>query len=76
MNSIVIRLYILDKHEYIDVKFDKRLSFLDNFKMLEELYPINIDKYHIYDDNNKGFYPLDKPIKYFDLAYYTSLLLF
>lgn len=76
MNSVVIRFYIIEKREYIDVKFDKRLSFKENFCMLEELYPINIDKYRIYDENNKGFYPLDKPIKCFDLAYYTSLLLF
>lgn len=76
MNEIVIRFIVLKKDDYFDVKFDTRLSFIDNFILLRDLYPIDVKQYHIYDLENQAFLSLNKPIYEYNFAYYTRLYLF
>lgn len=75
MNSIIIRFYIVKENIFVDVKFDKRLSFIENVYLLKDLFKINIKEYHIYDNENKAFLKVDCPIKDYNYPYFKKLFL-
>lgn len=74
MNKIIFRFYLVKEGKFIEVAFDSRLSFNDNFKLLNSIYPI--DNYKIYDKDNNAFLSLNVPLKDFNFSYYTKLCIF
>lgn len=73
MNNIVFRFYLVKENKYFEVSFDSRLSFKDNFKLLQDIYPINIDTLNVYDKVNSVFLAIDVPISEFCFKRYTDL---
>lgn len=76
MNSIVIRFNNIKEASFFEVTFDKRLSFIDNFKLLKEIHPINISNLYIYDRDKKAFLLKDVPLKEFNFPHFIELDLF
>lgn len=76
MNKIVFRFYVVKDNYFFEVCFDSRLSFIDNFKLLNEIYKVDISNLHIYDDYAKRFVSLNTPINRYHFVEYTKLMLF
>lgn len=76
MNKIIFRFYLIKTNTYFEVSFDSRLSFSDNFKLLNDIYPISINDIHIYDKEAKSFLDLDIPLDKFGFSYYNRLFIF
>lgn len=71
MNKILLRFRIVSNNQIVEVYLDDRLSFKDNFKMLN----LN-ENYHIYDSNKKIFIREDLPIKEFHITRFISFDLY
>lgn len=76
MNKIVFRFYEIKNNDFFEVSFDSRLSFIDNFRLLNEIYSIPINTIHIYDETSKTFLDMDIPIEKFGFSHYNKLFLF
>lgn len=76
MKKIIFRFYIVKDDSFFEVYFDSRLSFLDNFKLLKDIYQIDISNMHIYDEYAKKFVCLNIPISKYNFQDYNKLLLF
>lgn len=74
MNKIIIRFIFVKNNDILEVIFDQRLSFNDNFKLLNNInsYLFKEDNY-IYDENKGVFLNKDIPLKDFNL--YSGVLL-
>lgn len=72
MNKILLRLKIVKNGEVIEVLFDKRLCFKENFKLME--YPFS--NIMIYDPVKQIFLKTDIPLKEFNIEYFLSLYIF
>ena len=76
MNKIYLRFNLLKNKEIIEVIFDKRLSFKENFKLLSEIYPFNLkDDNYIYDLNNGIALAKDIPLSSFNFPSFINLYL-
>lgn len=52
MNSIILRFKLIRNNEVFEVIFDKRLSFIANFKLLKDIYDVgDIEDKFIYDES-------------------------
>lgn len=67
MNKILIRLYIVKDEKVIETYFDDRLSFKDNFKMINYL-----DEPKIYDPNKRMFLNNSVPISCFRINRFVA----
>lgn len=76
MNKIVFRFYEIKNNDFFEVSFDSRLSFIDNFRLLNDIYFIPINTIHIYDETSKSFLDMDIPIEKFGFYHYNKLFLF
>lgn len=76
MNKLLFGFYIVKKGVLIEASFDSRLNFIDNFRLLETMYPINIDELFIYDKNHDKFLSKNEPLNRFNFNRYTLLYLF
>ena len=74
MNKIILNFKIVAMDIQYDLLMDKRLSFIENFKLLGDLILIDIDKVYIMYFN----IPLRKdiPLETFDLPQYSRLLVY
>ena len=74
MNKIILNLKIVAMDIQYDLLMDKRLSFIENFKLLGDLILIDIDKVYIMYFN----IPLRKdiPLETFDLPQYSRLFVY
>ena len=70
MNKIILNFKIVAMDIQYDLLMDKRLSFIENFKLLGDLILIDIDKVYIMYFN----IPLRKdiPLETFDLPYVSN----
>lgn len=76
MNKIIFRFYIVKDFDYFEVCFDSRLSFIENFKLLNDLKAIDTSNLKIYDLESNSFLCLDKPISSMNFTYYNKLYLY
>lgn len=67
MNKVLIRFYIVKDERVIEAYFDERLSFIDNFKMLNYL-----NEPKIYDPNKCIFLNNKVPISYFAINRFVA----
>ena len=74
MNKIILNFKIVAMDIQYDLLMDKRLSFIENFKLLGDLILIDIDKVYIMYFN----IPLRKdiPLETFDLPHYSRLFVY
>ena len=74
MNKIILNFKIVAMDIQYDLLMDKRLSFIENFKLLGDLILIDIDKVYIMYFN----IPLRKDItlETFDLPQYSRLFVY
>ena len=74
MNSIILRFKIVIYNEVVEVVFDKRLSFIANFKLLRDIYDIgNIEDKFIYDESKN--IALRKDVSLSNYNFYNFLTL-
>ena len=74
MNKIILNFKIVAMDIQYDLLMDKRLSFIENFKLLGDLILIDIDKVYIMYFN----IPLRKdiPLETFDLPQYSRFFVY
>jgi len=77
MNRIYLKLYFVKSNKTIEVIFDSRFSFINNFRLLKSLLPdLNIDEFYIYDKDEAIFLDKTLPIKEFKIHNLSSLCVF
>lgn len=78
MNKVLLNFKIVKINCYLEVVFDSRLSFLENFKELIGLYEyeIDLDSLSIYDPYKKVMLDLDKPLDNFYFGSYRFLMIY
>jgi len=76
MYQIVLRFKIIRNNHILEVTFDERLSFKENFKLLETIANEDLKKIIVYDPNKKLFLNTDIPLKEFNFSYFMSFYLF
>ena len=76
MYDVLIRFKFI-KNDYIfEAVLDSRLSFKDNFKLLQNIIDIDIKNVKVYDPKNRVFLNRDIPIKQFDINYFVYFYLY
>lgn len=76
MNKLILVLYVMKTRKQIEVIFDDRLSFVENFYLLDELYNLNdLKNIYILDDNNI-FLKKDIPIKEYEFKQFEKVYIF
>lgn len=76
MYDVLIRFKFI-KNDYIfEAVLDSRLSFKDNFKLLQNIIDIDIKNVKVYDPKNGVFLNRDIPIKQFDINYFVYFYLY
>ena len=74
MNKLILNFKCVSNNKQYDLLLDKRLSLIENFKLLADLIDIDIDKVYVLYYN----IPLikDVPLDCFDLPQYSRLLVY
>lgn len=77
MNNVILRLQFMFNKDVIEVIFDTRLSFLDNFKLLNDIYKLNktADLY-IFDPFRLIALRKDVPLKEFNFKNFMTLYIY
>lgn len=73
MNKLVFRFYVIKENRFFEVSFDSRISFIENFKLIQEIYPFSIADKHIYDIEKGTFLNLNVPLSLFNFSAFTRL---
>lgn len=77
MNKIILRFYVVYKKEVFETIFDLRLSFLENMRLLKELYPLNKDKdMYIVDPYKMMALKKDVPLSLFNFKNFMTLYIY
>lgn len=77
MNKVALRFKIVKENKVIEVLFDKRLSFSENFKLLNEIYDLgDTESICIYDQNYKKALRKDVKIELFNFPNFTNLYIY
>ena len=77
MNKIILRINVIKSGQVFEVIFDKRLSFIDNFKLLKELNSFELEKdMYIYDLDRVQVLRKDVPLSEFNIQSNITLYLF
>lgn len=76
MHEIYLRFKVAGSDETFEAVLDDRLSFSENFKLLENIKEINIDEICVYDPNKAIFLNSTEPIKKFNIKGFKIYYLF
>lgn len=76
MFTIPVRLMFVKNNKIVEVKMDKRLSFEDNFKMLNKLWKYKDEKFYVFDPIRKIFLRRDIPLLQFEIETFRMFHLF
>lgn len=77
MYKVLLRFSFARNNKVIEVYFDERLSFKDNFKLLNNLIEIpNINNLKIYDKNKHMFLRTDISIKEFNINSFMNFVVY
>lgn len=77
MNNIILRLYLISKKQVMEVIFDSRLSFIENFKLLKELLPVELnDDSYIIDPYRTIALRKDVALKEFNFKNFMTLYIY
>lgn len=75
-HEIKIRFRIVKNRHVIEVLFDERLSFHENFRILNEICNENLADVRVYDPMKRIFLDRDVPLSTFSFQYFVSFYLF
>ena len=76
MHEVLIRFRFIDCDKTIECALDERLSFRENFQLLEKISDINCMNIAIYDPEKKIFLNEDLPLKQFNICRFILLYVF
>ena len=76
MHEILIRFRFVACDMSLECAFDERLSFKENFSLLEQLCDISCRDIAIYDPEKKIFLNEDLPLKEFNIGRFILLYVF
>lgn len=76
MYDVLIRFRLVKNNGVFEVIFDSRMSFRENFKMLENIIGINLSDYKVYDPNKKIFLKRNISLNEFNIDRFIQLYLF
>ena len=76
MHEILIRFRFIARDMTIECVLDERLSFKENFSLLQQISDIDCRKIVIYDPEKKIFLKEDLPIKEFNIGRFILLYVF
>lgn len=77
MNKIILRFYVVCKKEVFETIFDLRLSFLENIKLLKEVYSLDKDKdMYIVDPYKMIALKKNIPISKFNFKNFMTLYIY
>ena len=72
MYELIIRLFVINENKIFEAIFDKRLSFNENFVLLNRIVEnIRFDSFHVYDPIKKIFIDKDRILK--DMGVYSFM---
>ena len=67
MHRILMRFKIVKTGGIVEAYLDRRLSFYDNFILLEKMLDERIAGYRVFDQNKGIFLDMNIPIEEFDI---------
>lgn len=73
MHEVMIRFKLVRLNRIIEVSLDRRLSFSENLRYLEELEDLKLEGSEIYDPYKKVFLDRDLPLERFEIGYFITL---
>lgn len=73
MHKIMVRFKIVKDNRIIETCLDKRLSFIENIDLLNNILDEKVNDFYVYDPNKRIF--LDKNIPLYEFAI-TSFMIF
>ena len=77
MDKIILRFNVIRSGQVFEVIFDKRLSFIENFKLLKEINSFELKKdMYIYDIDKVEALKKDVPLSEFNFQSNMTLYLF
>lgn len=77
MNKVILRFYIVSIKKTIEVIFDTRLSFLDNIRLLNNIYSLNRNEdIYIVDPFRMMALKKDVPINEFNFKNFMTLYIY
>ncbi len=76
MNEVYLRLTDVVRQETIEVRFDRRLSFRENFSLLKQMIKRDYEEAEVYDPDKKIFLDRNIPLAEYELTGFVRLHLF
>lgn len=76
MNKIILRFIVVKQNKTFEVVFDQRLTFIENFVLLKDIYYININKAYIVDNKKQIALKKDVPLSKFNFKSFKTLYIF
>ena len=77
MNKIILRFFIVKNKKVLEVIFDTRLNFNENFNLLKDIYDIGeISEKYIVDINKNVALKKDVPIGEFNFQSFITLYIY
>ena len=72
MYELLIRLFVIRENKVVEAIFDKRLSFNENFILLNKMVDnISFDTFHVYDPIRRIFLDKNRILK--DMGTYSFM---
>ena len=77
MNKIILRFFIVKNKKVLEVIFDTRLNFNENFNLLKDVYDIGeISEKYIVDINKNVALKKDVPLGEFNFQSFITLYIY
>lgn len=76
MHDLLVRFKLIKNNYVFEVILDCRLSFIDNFKLLQNIIKLDLKDAKVYDPNKRLFLDRNIPICEFNIQYFIYLYIF
>lgn len=77
MNKVILRFCLMNNKKVIEVIFDARLSFMENFNLLKDILPISVnDDSYIIDPYRTIALRKDIALKEFNFKNFMTLYIY
>lgn len=76
MNSVILRFKIVKSNEVLEVIFDTRLSFINNFRLFKSIVNLDIEDKYIFDESRNIALRKDVPLSNFNFYNFITLSIY
>lgn len=76
MHDVLIRFKLIKNDYVFEAVLDSRLSFKDNFKLLQNIIDKNLKNIRVFDPNKRVFLDENTPLVNFNINNFILLYLF